>query len=55
MPSTNFLPLMILLFLPFYTIFYTILEQDISDVSSLEAQQLQGLEFFSDSCMLSPK
>jgi hypothetical protein len=51
MPSTSFLPLMILLFLPFYTI----LEQDISDVSSLEAQQLQGLEFFSDSCMLSPK
>ncbi|KAJ6399586.1 hypothetical protein OIU77_020191 [Salix suchowensis] len=33
-------------FLPFYIIVYAILEQDISDVSSLEFLQLQGLEFF---------
>lgn len=47
--------LMILPFLPFYIIVYTILEQDISDVSSLEFLQLLGLEFVMDSFVLSSK
>lgn len=42
-------------FLPFYIIVYTILEQDISDVSSLEFLQLLGLEFVMDSFVLSSK
>lgn len=42
-------------FQPFYIIVYTILEQDISDVSSLEFLQLLSLEFVMDSFVLSSK